>query len=141
LLKKKDYEKAYRYFSMAFQQGYGDQEGRSNFISLCLESSADFFKKGEYSKAVQRCEEALNNDPSNGVAAYNLGIYLVNTGEKEKAASMWLRAIRSKPDLTDAYRSLCLYYRYDTKKADSANWYANAYKKHGGTENLISLEK
>jgi hypothetical protein len=54
---------------------------------------------------------------------------------------MWLRAIRCKPDLTNAYRSLSLYYRYDAKKIDSANWYAHEYNKHGGKENLIDLEK
>ncbi len=135
---KKDYETAYRYFSMAFQQGYGDPEGRANFIALCLESSADYFQKGDYTNAVKRCQEAVNNDPANADAAYNLGIYLVNSGEKEKAASMWLRAIRLKPDLARAYRSLCLYYRHDAKKADSANWYAREYTKYGGKENLIS---
>jgi protein O-mannosyl-transferase len=140
-INKKDYETAYRYFASAFKQGYGEQEGRANFILLCLESSADFFQKGEYSKAVKRCEEAVVNDPGNADAAYNLGIYLVNNGEKQRAASMWLRAIRLKPNLTQAYLSLCMYYRFDMKKADSANWYAREYGKHGGKENLISPEK
>jgi tetratricopeptide (TPR) repeat protein len=138
---RKSYDTAYRYFSQAFKQGYGDPEGRANFIALCLESSADYFQKGEYGKAVKRCEEALNNDPGNADAAYNLGIYLVNNGEKQRAASMWMRAIRLKPDQTRAYRSLSLYYRYDAKKADSADWYAREYNKHGGKENLISFEK
>jgi tetratricopeptide (TPR) repeat protein len=138
---KKDYETAYQYFSSAFKQGYGEQEGRTNFILLCLESSADFFQKGEYSKAVKRCEEAVLNDPSNADAVYNLGIYLVNNGEKQRAASMWLRAIRLKPSIERAYLSLCMYYRHDVKKADSANWYAREYIKYGGKENLISPEK
>jgi Flp pilus assembly protein TadD len=108
---------------------------------LCLESSADFFQKGDYNNAVKRCEEAVTNDPGNADAAYNLGIYLVNAGDKQRAASMWLRAIRLKPGLARAYRSLSLYYRYDAKKADSADWYARAYNSHGGKENLISPEK
>jgi tetratricopeptide (TPR) repeat protein len=74
----------------------------------------------------------------NGVAAYNLGLYLINNGEKQRAASMWRRAIRLKPDLTEAYRGLCLYYQFDMKKADSAAWFAREFNNHGGTGNLIS---
>ncbi len=138
LVEKKNYAAAYSYFSEAFKKGYGGAEARENFVKLCIESSSDYFKKGLYAKAISRCEEALVNDPSNGVAAYNLGIYLVTVGEKQRAASMWKRAIRSKPDLTAAYRSLSLYYQYDVKKADSAAWYAREYNNHGGTGNLIS---
>jgi tetratricopeptide (TPR) repeat protein len=138
LLDKKDYEKAYRYIVEALKKGYTTDEARSNFIKLCLESSSDYFQRGSYAKAIARCEEAVANDPSNGVAAYNLGIYLVNNNEKQRAATMWKRAIRLKPDLTEAYRSLVFYYRYDVKRADSANWYAREYNKRGGTEDLIS---
>jgi protein O-mannosyl-transferase len=140
-LDKKDYEKAYSYFSQAFGMGYGNAEARANYVNLCIESSSYFFQKGSYIQAIERCEEALNNDPSNGVAAYNLGIYLINTGEKQRAASMWYQAIRFKPDLTDAYRSLCLYYQYDVKKADSAAWFAREFNNHGGTGNLISPQQ
>ncbi|MCX6267699.1 MAG: tetratricopeptide repeat protein [Bacteroidetes bacterium] len=135
---KKDYEAAYLYFSEAFKEGFGDAEAHTNFIGLCLESSSDLFQKGSYAKAVVRCEEALANDPENGVVAYNLGIYLVNVGEKQRAAAMWKRAIHLKPDLSEAYRSLFLYYKLDVKKADSAAWYAREFNKHGGTGNLNS---
>jgi tetratricopeptide (TPR) repeat protein len=138
---RKSYDTAYHYFSLAFKQGYGEPEGRANFIALCLESSADYFKKGNYDMAIKRCEEAVVNDPGNADAAYNLGIYLVNNGDKQRAASMWLRAVRLNANLTSAYRSLSLYYRYDAKKADSADWYAREYNRHGGKENLISLDK
>ncbi|MCX6304748.1 MAG: tetratricopeptide repeat protein [Bacteroidetes bacterium] len=135
---KKDLEKAYAYFKEAFRLGYGSPEAHANFVTLCVESSNEFFQKGSYVKAIARCEEALANDPSNGVVAYNLGLYYVNLGEKERAASMWQLAIRLKPDLSEAYRSLFLYYHYDVKKADSAAWFAREFNKHGGTGNLIS---
>lgn len=135
---EKDYETAYNYFVEAFRKGYGGAEAKSNFVALCLESSGDLFQKGSYAKAVKRCEEALVNDPSNGVVAYNLGIYLVNAGEKQRAAAMWKRAIRLQPDLKEAYRSLCYYYQYDVKRADSAAWYAREFNNHGGTGNLIN---
>jgi protein O-mannosyl-transferase len=140
LLDKKDYEQAYLYIVDALKNGYTTDEAKSNFIKLCIESSGDFFRRGSYAKAISRCEEAVVNDPSNGVAAFNLGIYLVNNGEKQRAAAMWKRALQLNPDMTEAYRSLCLYYQYDVKRADSANWYAREYGKHGGTENLISSQ-
>jgi tetratricopeptide (TPR) repeat protein len=135
---RKSYDTAYNYFSAAFRQGYADPKGREYFIALCLEASAYYYSKGDFKKAIKLCGEALVNDPGNADAAYNLGIYLINDGEKQKAASMWLQAIRLNPELTRAYRSLVLYYRYDAKKADSANWYAREYRKYGGTEDLIS---
>ena len=135
---KRDLEKAYSYFTMAFNQGYGGPEAHANFVALCIESSGEFFKQGSYAKAITRCEEALKNDPLNGIAAFNLGIYYVNIGEKQRAASLWKLALRLKPDMTDACKSLFYYYSYDVKKADSAAWYAREFAKHGGTGNLVS---
>ncbi len=138
MMDKKEYELAYRYFSDALKDGYGGKEARDNFVGLCIESSSDLFRKGFYGKAISRCREALANDPGNAVAAYNLGIYLVTVGEKQQAASMWRLALKNKPDMAEACRSLCLYYQYDVKKADSADWFNREYRKHGGTGDLIS---
>jgi tetratricopeptide (TPR) repeat protein len=138
LIDQKDYELAYRFFTDAFKGGYGGEEARANFTGLCTEYSSELYKKGSFTEAIKICEEGLNNDPMNGVAAYNLGLYLINNGEKQRAASMWRRAIRLKPDLTEAYRGLCLYYQFDMKKADSAAWFAREFNNHGGTGNLIS---
>jgi len=138
MIEDKDYDLAYRYFSDALKNGYGGKEAHDNFVGLCIESSSDLFKKGMYEKAISRCKEALTNDPGNAVAAYNLGIYLVTIGEKQRAASMWRRALHNKPDMAAACRSLCLYYQYDVKKADSAAWFAREFKKLGGTGELIS---
>ncbi|MFZ4520738.1 MAG: tetratricopeptide repeat protein [Bacteroidales bacterium] len=135
---KKQLERAYGYFKQAFSKGYGGTEAHANFVTLCIESSSDYFQRGSYAMAISRCEEALANDPNNSVAAYNLGIYLVNAGQKPRAAYMWRRAILLNPGLTEAYRSLCLYYIYDAKKADSAAWFAREFNNHGGTGNLIS---
>ena len=135
---KRDYEKAYYYFASAFNNGYSDEEARSNFILFCIESSYDLFKKNQSEKAIIRCQEALNNDPNNAIAAYNMGIYLVNQGKKHQAAAMWFKSIRNKPDLKDAYRSLCLYYLYDINNIDSAKYFEDQYTKYGGKEYLIN---
>jgi tetratricopeptide (TPR) repeat protein len=135
---RKDYDRAYLLFTEAFSGGFGNPEARANFVKLCLESSSVAFSKGDHKKAISLCEEAMLNDPSNGIAAYNLGIYFVNTGEKQRAAAMWKKAVQLQPDLTEAYRSLALYYHFDAKKADSAAWYVREFNTHGGTGNPIS---
>jgi tetratricopeptide (TPR) repeat protein len=138
LTEKKEYDKAYGYFTSAMAMGYTNPEVKKNFVTLCVESSAARYQMGDLNGAVERCREALLVDPTNSVAAYNLGIYLVNSGEKQQAASMWKKALSLNPDLTDAYKSLCYYYQYDVKKADSAARYEREYKNHGGTGSLIS---
>lgn len=134
---RKDYDKAYEYFRTTFKQGFSDTEAAENFILFCIESSYDYFKRQEYDKAISRCQIALNNAPNNGVAAYNMGIYLVTIGKKEEAQSMWRRAITNHPELKEAYKSLSLYYQYDVKKPDSATYFADQYQKHGGIGNII----
>ncbi|MCX6276963.1 MAG: glycosyltransferase family 39 protein [Bacteroidetes bacterium] len=135
---RKNYEKAYSYFASAFKQGYSDNEARANFVLFCIESSCVFFKNNQIDKAIARCSEALNNDSANSLAAYDMGLFLITKGEKQNAASMWRRAIKNKPDLKDAYKSLSLYYFYDMKNHDSAIYFANQYKKFGGTEAIIN---
>ena len=136
----KDYDKAFTCFSDAFKAGYYDEDARKNFVVFCIESSYEYFKNKEYDKAIARCQIALNNDPVNSVAAYNMGIYLINKGEKTQAAAMWRRALKNKPDMKDACKSLCLYYHYDAKNEDSARYFNNIYKSGGGTENLLNTK-
>ena len=134
---RKEYEKAYGYFKTAFNQGYSDKEAQANFVLFCIESAYDFFMKKDFNRAIARCQIALNNDPTNAVAAYNMGIYLISKGNKREASVMWRRAITSNPQQKEAYKSLSLYYQYDVKNSDSAIYYANQYKKYGGSENIL----
>lgn len=137
----KDYEKAFRYFRSSFTKGYSDQEARDNFVLFCIESSLDLFRNNKIQEAIARCKLALENDPDNAVAAFNMGIYLITAGNKESAASMWMRSVASDPSLKDPYRSLALYYFQYRNIPDSARYYANKFRELGGSPELVSMIK
>lgn len=138
----KDYDKAFRYFSSALSNpGYGDSEAQKNFALFCIETSNDFAKKGKLKDAIERCLLGLSYDPGNEIIAYNLGLYLIGDGQKERAVSQWKKALALKPDFKDPYKSLAIYYLYDRKLPDSAMDYAIKYKNLGGTDDLISMIK
>lgn len=135
----KDYEKAFRFFRSSFTKGYSDQEARDNFVLFCIESSLDLFRNNKIKEAIERCKLALDNDPGNAVAAFNMGIYLINSGSKEAAANMWKRSAASDPSLKDPYGSLALYYYHDRNLPDSARYYANKFRELGGSPELVSI--
>jgi tetratricopeptide (TPR) repeat protein len=137
---KKDYNTAFRYFQSAFsQKGFGDDEARRNFVLFCIESSGDFASNGRLDEAIERCDLALKNDPQNAVAAYNLGLYVIGKGEKERAVSLWKQALNYRNEFADPCKSLAIYYFFDRNMPDSARYFARKYKDFGGTENLASI--
>ena len=56
--------------------------------------------------AVDSLQNALRNDPDNAVAHYQLGIAFAQQHNDGRAESEWREAVRLRPDLTDAQRSL-----------------------------------
>ena len=131
-VEKKQYDSAFIYFNRARATGFTDPEANRNYINLCLESARDFFVKGEYNKAVERCGISVSLDPSNPIAAYNMGLYLIYSGERKKAAAWWRRSLVLNPELKEAYLSLYYYYRNNTTLGDSVDYYAREYQKRGG---------
>lgn len=56
--------------------------------------------------AVDSLQNALRNDPNNAVAHYQLGLAFAQQHDTSRAESEWREAVRIRPDLTDAQRSL-----------------------------------
>jgi len=56
--------------------------------------------------AVDSLINALRNDPNNAVAHYQLGNAYAGQHDQNRAESEWREAVRIRPDLTDAQRSL-----------------------------------
>ncbi|HEY6372196.1 MAG TPA: tetratricopeptide repeat protein [Candidatus Sulfotelmatobacter sp.] len=56
--------------------------------------------------AVDSLQTALRNDPDNAIAHYQLGIAFAQQHNDSRAESEWRDAVRLRPDLTDAQRSL-----------------------------------
>jgi tetratricopeptide (TPR) repeat protein len=62
--------------------------------------------RGNAAAAVDSLQQAIKNDPNNGVAHYQLGLALDMEGIDALAESEWREAIRLRPDITDAQRAL-----------------------------------
>jgi tetratricopeptide (TPR) repeat protein len=63
-------------------------------------------RNGTASDAVNSLQSALQNDPDNAVAHYQLGIAFDQQHNDARAESEWREAVRLRPDLTDAQRAL-----------------------------------
>jgi tetratricopeptide (TPR) repeat protein len=63
-------------------------------------------RQNDANGAVDSLQNALRNDPDNAVAHYQLGIAFAQQHNLGRAESEWREAVRLRPDLTDAQRSL-----------------------------------
>ncbi len=130
---KKNYDTAIILFNQARATGFTDPEANSNYTRLFIESSQNYFAKGEYRKAADRCQIAVNLEPLNAIASFNLGLYLMYCNETEKAASLWRRSIILDPKLKESYRNLYFYYLNNTNKKDSVEYYKYEFINKGGS--------
>ena len=137
-LEKKQYDTAFMYFNRARAMGFNETEANKHYFDLCIMSASNFFVKGEYNKAIERCQIGINLMPTNAVAAYNMGLYLVYAGEIKRASSWWRRSLFLDPELKQAYRSLYLFYLKNNTMHDSVDYYAREYQKRGGVLDEMS---
>jgi tetratricopeptide (TPR) repeat protein len=63
-------------------------------------------RQNDANGAVDSLQNALRNDPDNAVAHYQLGVAFAQQHNDGRAESEWREAVRLRPDLTDAQRSL-----------------------------------
>lgn len=63
---------------------------------------------GDANGATGTLQTVITNDPNNAAAHYELGIAFQKLGNLERAEAEWLNAVRLRPDLFDAQRSLAL---------------------------------
>jgi len=63
-------------------------------------------RQGNGSGAADTLQTALRNDPDNAIAHYQLGVAYSLQHDEARAQSEWREAVRIRPDLTDAQRSL-----------------------------------
>jgi len=140
VISKKNYDSAFYYFTEAFRKGVTISGATSNFVNFCIESSIDFFNKKEYAKAIERCSLAIEKDPKNALAYLDLGTFLMNAGNKQKAMRSWRKSLTLNPELKDGYKFLYYYYSENTTKADSVRYYEGEYRKRGGTIETVNKQ-
>jgi CHAT domain-containing protein/Flp pilus assembly protein TadD len=63
----------------------------------------DLFEVGQYEKAIESYEQAIDIEPNFGEALYNKGVALVSLGQYEKAIVSYDRAIAIQPDDYEAW--------------------------------------
>ena len=63
-------------------------------------------RNGHPSDAAQTLQNVIKNDPASGVAHYHLGLALDQLGNSERAIEEWRDAVRLRPDLIEAQRTL-----------------------------------
>jgi len=63
-------------------------------------------RKGDPAGAMPSLQSALQNDPDNAVAHYQLGIAYAQQRDPDRAEQEWQKAVSLRPDLTDAQRAL-----------------------------------
>jgi cellulose synthase operon protein C len=65
-------------------------------------------RRNDNSGAAESLQAALQNDPNNAVAHYQLGIAYAQQHDPSRAETEWREAVRLRPDLTDAQRSIAM---------------------------------
>lgn len=63
-------------------------------------------RSGKPGDAINTLQGVLKNEPTSGVAHYQLGLAFEQAGNFSQAESEWREALRQRPDLTEARRSL-----------------------------------
>lgn len=63
-------------------------------------------RRNDAAGAVQSLQSALQNDPENAVAHYQLGIAYAQQHDTGRAEQEWQKAVSIRPDLTDAQKAL-----------------------------------
>ena len=79
---------------------------RLGVIALMLSAAIGCTKQ-----AAEEFETALRLNPSNARAYTNLGLITYRMGDKEKARSLWEKALSVDPQFSDAQRALSLLQR------------------------------
>jgi len=125
----KEYEKSFVYMEKAVLKHYSEPKALKDFAAVSSETGRLFFEKGEYAKAIERCKIALDYDSMNPALYFNLGIYYIYMGYKEKAPLQWRRALKLDSGLVVCYKNLYLYYQANTTLTDSVRFFEREYKK------------
>jgi tetratricopeptide (TPR) repeat protein len=101
------------------------QEGRKLFPknqSLVLNELNIYLHQGKHKLAEEQFMAAIENDPANPNLYYNLGLVSEKTGNLEKAAESYKKAIELKPDFFDALYSIgAMYFNKGAEMANAAN--------------------
>lgn len=81
-----------------FKAEYAKPVSGMSLVDQKLYETLIAFRKKDYSKVIEVCEEVLILEPNNVLAFKRLGSAFFALGDKEKAIQTWRRALRIAPD-------------------------------------------
>lgn len=65
-------------------------------------------RRNEIASAVESLQSAVQNDPDNAAAHYQLGLAFDQQHNETRAESEWINAVRLRPDMSEAQRALAM---------------------------------
>lgn len=85
-----------------------------------FQASKTLYSKGEVIQSLGEAMKAEESDPKNEEVQNFLGLLYAERGEPEKALSHFERAVKLKPDYSEAHNNLCAFLLQEGKDLDSA---------------------
>jgi tetratricopeptide (TPR) repeat protein len=116
---------------------------KNNKSDICFEEGRNYFKQGNYEKAIEMYEEVINIDPKYAPAYFNMGVAYIREADVKNdsfvksegidlAIESWEKAIAIDTKYADAYYNLGVAYEiqsdYVHDKSISHNHSINYYK-------------
>ena len=129
-----------------------DFENANNEIDLALESDPGYsyawssraaisIKQGDLNQAIMQTVKAVDLDPSNGSAGYNLAYALEDKNDSHQAIEWYLKAIKADSTLVPAYSALGRLYNNLNQHVDAIFILNLAKKKYPKSDTIYLIYK
>ena len=129
-----------------------DFENANNEIDLALESDPGYsyawssraaisIKQGDLNQAIMQTVKAVDLDPSNGSAGYNLAYALEDKNDSHQAIEWYLKAIEADSTLVPAYSALGRLYNNLNQHVDAIFILNLAKKKYPKSDTIYLIYK
>jgi tetratricopeptide (TPR) repeat protein len=106
-------------------------------IQALIEQGVTAAESGDYDLAAETFEKAVEQDPANSRARYNLALAQQNLGDLEGAVATYLRAIQLDPDLIEAYINLGHLYGEMGLEEEAIEIFQRAIELDAGNDELL----
>jgi len=129
-----------------------DFDAANREIDLALESDPGYsyawssraaisVRRGDLNQAIMQTVKAVDLDPSNGTAAYNLAYALEDKNDFRQAVEWYLKAIKADSTLVPAYSALGRLYNNLNQTVDAILILGLAKKKYPGSDTIYLVYK
>ncbi len=129
-----DFESANREIDLALESDPGYSYAWSSRAAISV-------KQGDLNQAIMQTVKAVDLDPTNGSAAYNLAYALEDKNDFNQAVEWYLKAIKADSALVPAYSALGRLYNKLNQTVDAILILGQAKKKYPESETIYLVYK